>query len=523
MIGELLDRVVGVFDPAKAAKRVHARTILNQQVSRSYDAGRSDRTTSGWNTQNRSADLELLDSADVIRARARSLVQNNAYAIGILRAIVRNVIGCGIAPEARIDGNEPMNDTIETKWHRWQKHCDITGRLSFYEMQALILSEVIEAGEILVHFVKTPDDRSRDIPFALELVEADRIATDWFPRGQNPETGNEVRRGVEVDSNGRPVAYWIYESHPTDLHNFRQIAKRQPAEEFLHLFRQKRVGQTRGVSDFAPVIRWLKDLGYYVENEMQSSAVASCFTVAITTMGGQADGGILDANDTDSSDSHGNKFEYIQPGLVPRLMPGEGVEVINPNRGHADSAAWIDLMLRSMAVGTGLSYERLSRDYSKTNYSSNRASDLEDRREFRPLQEFIITHLCEPVWERFLAEAAMANVEGMPSVIDLAMDFETWSKHVQQPPGWEWVDPVKEQKASADAIATNLSTLSDECGKRGKDWRDVLTQRAKEEAFKKSLGLVTTAEQLMPSTQPVEDTEEEDAAPQKEAATNGKP
>jgi lambda family phage portal protein len=519
MIGEMLDRVVGVFDPAKAARRIHARSVMNQQVRRAFDAARIDRTTSGWNTQNRSADLELLDSADTIRARARSLVQNNAYAIGILRAIVRNVVGCGIAPEARIDGNEPMNDLIETKFHRWQKTCDITGRLSFYEMQSLILSEVIEAGEILVHFVKTPNDRSREIPFALELVEADRLATDWFPRGQNKETGNEVRRGVEVDANGRPVAYWLYESHPTDLHNFRQIAQRYPANEFLHIFKQKRVGQTRGVSDFAPVVRWLKDLHYYVENEMQSSAIASCFTVAITTMGGQADGGILDANDAASSDSHGNKFEYIQPGLVPRLMPGEGVEVINPTRGHADSAAWIELMLRSMAVGTGLSYERLSRDYSKTNYSSNRASDLEDRREFRPMQEFLITHLCEPVYERFLAEAAMANLEGMPSVIDLAMDFETWSKHVQQPPGWEWVDPVKEQKASADAIASNLSTLSDEAGKRGKDWRDLLNQRAKEEAFKKSLGLTTTAQETGVASGETEETEDENM----EVVSNGTP
>lgn len=486
MIAEMIDSVVGLFSPTKAAER---------QVKRRYDAARKDRTTSNWRPSNRSADLEMLADADTIRARARDLVRNNAYAKGIIRAKVRNVVGCGIRPQATVTQRngkpkERFNVAAEQLFDRWQRKCDITGRLSFYEMQRLIAAEVTEAGECLVNFVRS-NDRSRPIPLALELIEADRLASDEFLAGYaNPNNGNEVRRGVEIDRNtGEPVAYWIYQDHPNDVitRSFRPV--RYSAGTVLHLFKQERIGQTRGVSDFAPVIRWLKDLHYYVENELISSAIASCFSVAVKSVGGGADGGLLDTIDDDNTDADANQFEYLQPGQVARLFPDEDISVINPSRQNASANEWINLMLRSMGVGVGLSYERLVRDYSQTNYSSNRASDLEDRREFRIEQDWLINHLCWPVWVRFMASAVDSGAAGFPTPAQFVANYDEWMSVKWQPPGWEWVDPVKEQKASADGINNNLTTLADELGKRGRDWREVLAQRAAEEEYKRQLGL----------------------------------
>lgn len=511
MIGEYIDRLVSVFAPATAAKRSHARRVFENTVARNYDGARSDRLNSHWRTANRSADVELLDSADIIRARVRDLVRNNAYAKGISKALVRNVVGCGIKPQARIPDNTAADERIEAVWARWQETADISGRLSFYEMQALAYTEVLEAGEVLVRYVAS-NDRRRVVPLAIELVEVDRFANDWFIRGVNPATGNEFRRGIEFNALGEPVTYWLYESHPNDLNSWRQQAKPYAAEQFEHLFRQERVGQTRGVSAFAPVLFWLKNLGYLVENELQATAVASCFTAVIKSMGGPSDGGLLDDVDTTAADTAGNQFEYMEPGLVARLMPGEDVQVINPQRSHSEAKAWIDLMVRSIAVGTGLSYERLSRDYSQTNYSSNRASDLEDRREFRPTQQWLERSLCSPTWRRFIEAGSEAGVDGFPSPIELVSMYDDWTSHIHQPPGWEWVDPAKEQKASAESIATNLSTLSDELGKRGKDWKDVLDQRAREQQYMREIGLTSEVTDVEPTDEePTEEPEELEA------------
>lgn len=499
MLGEWVDKVVSVFSPATAAKRMHARRVYSK-LQRDYDAAKVDRTNSHWLPPNKSADLELMNSASMLRARARDLVRNNAYAYGIKRAIVRNVVGCGIIPQAKVENknekpNDRFNKQVEALWHQWQRQADVTGRLSFYELQDLVLSEVVEAGEVLIQFVSSPN-RSRSLPFALEMIECDRLADDYQSfRGINPDNGNELRRGVEVNSAGEPVAYWIYPKHPNDINTLHTRPERFPADRFIHLFRPKRIGQTRGVTEFAPAIRWLKDLGYYLENELQSSAVASCFTAAITTLGGAADGSLLDISESESSDTDGNTFESIQPGMVARLMPGEDVKVINPMRPNSQAEPWINLMIRSMAVGMGLSYERLARDYSQTNFSSNRASDLEDRREFRPWQDWLITHLCIPVWQRFITSAVMQDTRGFPGAFEFLADFERWTKAEWQPPGWEWVDPQKEAAASVIALESNLTTLADELGKRGKDLRETLEQRKREKDMLDELGLTPEPEE----------------------------
>lgn len=493
LIGEIIDRAVSIVSPASAARRAHARAVYNSVAKRNYEAAKRDRLNANWLATNRSADATMLADADEVRARARDLTRNNAYARGIIRAAVRNIVAHGIRPQARVerpDGeqNEAVNSVQESLWDKWQCRADVAGRMTFYEIQQLVVSERWEAGELLVRFVKDESDRSRPIPLALQLIDADQLASDAYSaRRISKETSNEVRRGVEVDATGKPVAYWLYDSHPNDVNGTFPTPKRYDASEFIHLFRPLRIGQSRGISEFSTVVRWAKGLHRYVDYEMDAKSVASCYSVVIKTLDGAASGGLLPPSGEDSTDANSNSFEHIEPGMVARLMPGEDVSVINPARSESESAAWINLMLRSMGVGTGLSYERLTRDYSQTNYSSNRAGDLEDRREFRMEQNWLIEHLCRPVWERVISAAVESGLPGFPGAAEFVADYDRWTNHVWQPPGWEWVDPEKEANASIAAINGNLTTLSEEVGKRGGDWRDTLKQRAVELALQAEL------------------------------------
>jgi capsid protein len=55
--------------------------------------------------------------------------------------------------------------------------------------------------------------------------------------------------------------------------------------------------------------------------------------------------------------------------------------------------------------------------------------------------------------------------------------------------GSEHVDPLKEATAEAARLANNTTTLADVCAKAGKDWRQVLAQRAIEREMEDSLGI----------------------------------
>jgi len=337
---------------------------------------------------------------------------------------------------------------------------------------------------------KTYRGINRPIPLAIELIEADRLATEKDTYKIHSKDGNKIVRGVELDDLGKPLAYWIYPEHPNGPYATRVLPERIPAKDILHLYRMDRIGQTRGVSWFAPVMSWLRDLGVYVDNEIQASAVASCFGVAITTTG-RAGSGLMPSTDSESTDINGNQFEYLEPAMVVRLQPGESVESINPGRPNSASEPWINLMLRGISVGTGLSYEVVSRNYSGTSYSSSRTSMLEDRRRFRRWQRYDVQHMCQPIWDRFCDQAATAGVDGFPSMSEILADRRAATAVEWQTPAWEWVDPQSEQSASDAALTSFQSTYQDELGQRGKNWRNVFYQRAKEEKLKRQLGLVT--------------------------------
>lgn len=495
MISQAIDGAISIVSPAWGAKRAAARRLL-----RAYQGAESNRLTDNKRPKNQSADQELYGpfGADAARAWARLFVRDNAYAWGVVDTIVSSVVGCGIKAQSMLETKDG-DDVEDVNWQRdeafakWCEAADVNGQMTFTEIQALAQREIVEAGEVLIRKLrvgKAYNGIARDVPLALELIEADRLASDRDTYTVARDNGLRITRGIEMDELGRPIAYWVYPSHPLQVNAFSRMPVRIPANEILHLYRRDRIGQSRGVTWFAPVMQWIRDLGVYVDNELQASAVQSCFTLAIKTEGA-APTGVLPSTDQESSDADGNKYEYLQPGQIMYLNPGESVESANPGRNNSQSETWIALILRGIAVGTGLSYEIVARDYSKTTYSSSRTSQLEDRRRFRRWQDYLKTHLCQPIWDAFCEAAIVAGVDGFPAMSDMLTDARKSVPVEWQTQEWEWVDPQNEQAASEGAINSFSSTYQAELGQRGKNWRQVFYQRSKEEKLKRDLGLIT--------------------------------
>jgi lambda family phage portal protein len=503
MITRIIDKAIEAVSPLRALRRMQARKVL-----RSYLGAEPSRVSSGRTPKNQPADTELLGpfGADRLRAWSRELVRNNAYAWGVVDTIVSSVVGCGIKAQSVFetpagDDIEEVNDRRDSVWSEWCEVCDINGQYTLEEIQSIAQREVVEAGEVLIRKIRTPGSVYRGIyrpvPLALEIIEADRLAGDKdnYASRLTASGENRIIRGVEVDDTGRPVAYWIYPDHPLQPYSYTREPERVPASEIMHLFRRERVGQTRGVSWFAPVVAAIRDLGTYLDNELQASAVASCFTVAIKTETPLGD--LADPDGGSPVDSAGNRQSYVEPGMILQLNPGESVEGINPGRPATGAEPWIALILRQIAVGTGLSYETVARDYSQTSYSSSRTSQLEDRRRFRCWQQYLIRHLLQPTWDAFFDAASISGVRGFPVPSDVLADRRKVSPVEWQTPEWEWVDPQSEQAAAKDAIDSFMSDYQTELGSRGRSWRAVFYQRKKEQDLKKKLGLLTPQEQQL--------------------------
>ena len=502
MIGEAFDKFVGVFSPVSQLRRMQARKVM-----RSYQGAESNRLTGNKRPRNQAADQELLGpyGADAMRSWARSLVRDNAYAWNVVDTIVSNVIGAGISAQSTYETTEgedieDANDIRDKTFAEWCEVCDINGELTFAEIQSLAQREVCEAGEVLIRLIKTSGKEyrgiSRPVPLALELIEADRLSLDhdtYIVRASR-ESGNRIIRGVELDDKGKPIAYWIYPEHPNSPYTVKnQTPERVPANEILHLYRKDRVGQSRGISWFAPIMSPMRDLSTYIDNELQASAVASCFTVFIKS--DNPTGSLLAPEGEDTTDNNGNQLDHIEPGIVTRLAKDEDVSFANPGRPNSASEPWINLMLRGISAGTGTNYEAIAKDFSKTSYSSSRTSKLEDRPRNKRWQNYMVWHFCQPVWDEFMNAAARQGLDGFPTSTELLEDRRKVSPVEWQLPEQEWVDPAGEQSAANDSINAYMSTYQDELGSRGRSWRATFYQAAKEKKLRMQLGLLKADEQ----------------------------
>ena len=189
---------------------------------RMYQGANVSRLTSDWVTSSTSADAEIKGSLPRLRNRSRQLVRDNDYARQAIRAVKNNVVGTGIKLQAQVRMqrgggrlDQPVNDAIETAWAAWGKKqfCHTGGRLSWHDMERLVIGAMAESGEVFIRKVRQPFGGSR-VPFALEVIESDLLDDTYT--GRSTIDGNEWRMGVECDKWGRPVQYAFLNKHPGD-------------------------------------------------------------------------------------------------------------------------------------------------------------------------------------------------------------------------------------------------------------------------------------------------------------------
>jgi lambda family phage portal protein len=454
---------------------------------RGFAAAQYNRLVNDWVTSSASIDAELRGSLKTLRNRTRDLCRNNDYAKNALRAIENNVIGQGVRLQSQVTQttgrnanklNDRVNTAIEAAWAEWCKKdaCHTAGTLSFADIERLLISSVAESGEVFVRVVRKKFGRS-EVAFALEILEADLLDEDHNEILRN---GNEVRFGIERDEWLRPVAYYFKTKHPGD-YTFTGTADRGkirvPAADVIHLFRQTRPGQTRGFPWFAPAIVRMHHLHGFEEAEVIKARAQASIMGFIKSEGDGLTDGTQD----------NQRVTNFEPGTIEHLLPGEDFTSFSPTSPGGQFEPFLRAMLRAVAAGIGVSYETLSRDYSQSNYSSSRLALLDDRDNWRTLQQWMIENFHHAVFEQWLEMAWLSGAVDLPNY---AGNEKTYKAVRFVPRGWSWVDPVKEVNAYKDAVRSGFMTVSDVVAASGQDFDELVTQRKREIDTTESLDLV---------------------------------
>lgn len=472
----LIDRILGAIAPGFQAQRVAARLNL-MRIEAAYDAARRTRRTKGWRTESTSANAETETQLVPMRDRSRDLVRNNPYASAGLDMLVAYQVGTGIVPRPRT-GDADLDRRVSALWEAWSPHADAARRHDIFGLQALAARTRAESGEALVQLIPLSAAEMRrrgtPVPLALRLLEPDVLPLDVA----SMQPGVTVRQGVETDASGAAVAYHILTEHPGDPAVVSWSTRRTvrvPAASMLHLYREDRPGQLRGVPDLAPVMTRLRLLDEYEDATLMQAMAQACIAAFITSNAPVSKGPLEGTAET------GEPVKTLVPGMVERLLPGEDVQFLAPS-GTGPFSEFTRHQLRAVATGFGLTYDLMTGDLSQANYSSLRAGRLAFKRRLEQAQWLmLIPRLCQPVWEAFIQAAQAVGAlpprpEGYPV---------EWG-----PPRFEMVDPLKDAMAIRLMTRMGLKTWGQAVAEEGYDPETQALEIAKWNDVADELGLI---------------------------------
>lgn len=468
--------------------------------SRGYDGAGTGRRLEDWITSGASGNALVAQGGRLLRQRSRDLVRNAPMGSRARREFASLLVGNGIVPRCAT-GDRKLDQAVNTLWKAWEKVGNArrgvkkTAAVGVYALQSQAAGAWFDSGEVLIRRRFRRMEDGLPVPLQVEVLESDHLATEKTGRLSN---GGRIIQGVELDPLGGLEAYHLYREHPGESEagftfgegNFAGVQTRivrVSAEAIAHVYEELRVGQLRGIPWLAPVIVAMKDGDDAADAERVRMKIAAAMTAFVFGDDTEEEGVSAKVEDYD-----GNPVEVFEPGLIAYVRGGKDIKLPNPVAATQWESFW-RTTVQQIAIGAGpFTYETLSGDLSRVNFSSIRKGEKGVRRmvdQYR--SQMFIPLACDPIWRWFIDGAKAAGLiprfrEDETSGALVEIDYPVrWID-----PPWEEVDQTKQAAADLSRMRSGEITLFDVIVKNtGRDPLDVLDEHAriKEECERRGL------------------------------------
>ena len=266
----------------------------------------NSQTLAGFNGVSYSATADILPTRQILVSRARQLDMTCPLASAAIDRMTGGIIGAGltyaVSDTSEFFDNEfykALTDELKRllKRRSISRLFDAQCRLTFNQIQEMACRNWLLSGDVF--FVRRQQPNGA---FAWRAIESDRVMSPYYmfspdstENGMsfyaliNPDTGNRIIDGVELDDDASPVAYWVVKDYiDKPLLITPEQIERIPSHDsdglpvMIHLFKPTRPDQYRGVPLLANVIETLHNTRNYAQAELQAaifqSAVWGFFT-----------------------------------------------------------------------------------------------------------------------------------------------------------------------------------------------------------------------------------------------------
>lgn len=490
-----------------------------------------------WSPPVRSADADINPNKQLLDSRSRDRMANDGYVSNAVHMHQDSIVGgqyllnCKPHTEILKAQNKAFDDTwlnefqevVESRFTLYGESpdawLDASRNDTFTGLVRLAVGIHTYAGEIL-GTAEWLRDAGRPYNTAIQMVDVDRLSNPY-----DSFDTERMRRGIEKNRNGAPVAYHIRTSHPGDWYlgadnpyQWRRVMARKPwgRRQVIHIHEKARPDQSRGISDMVAVLKQMKMTSKFQDIALQSAVIQATYAATIESelpadavygqMGMDNNGATWAEQYLQSIAKYvgSSKNLNIDGAKIPHLYPGTKLNIRNaaPNEGVGDN--FEESMLRHIARSLGLSYEEFSGDFSQTNYSSGKMAINNTNKRMQAKKKLGADRFANMVFQLWFEEALNKGDIPMPRGVGPEFFYQGQNKDALTAASWigankGQIDELKETQAAIMRIKSGLSTYEDECSKLGRDYRDIMKQRAREKRMSEDKGLEFDLDTKAPS------------------------
>jgi len=429
-------------------------TKFRSVVDRYFSPNGTSDSISDWYPElisEKSSDEDSWEN-EVSVARCRNVSDVDVIS-GALNREGFNIVQSGV-------GVKSPNDDFNSMFALWSKvpsMFDISGDNNLKQALRLIVRAWRTDGEAFLvrHFYKTESA----VPICFEILPVDAI-------DMSRDNNDDIVRGIRYDkATGRKKGYFFYEDGNNSFKS-REI----DAGRVIHTSMKKAIGRKRGSPTLAASATSTRDMKQYVDFERLAAKVHSCISFFLKT---------------DSPEAYKKLKEegkiplpkFLQPGKVFALPMGTSVANSGQQRPTTSFEPFVQSILQFISTSINHAYPNFSGNYERSSYSAARMATIEERVAFKFFQSELISQVITPV---VLMVAQACQIAGhLPPDIDLyAFAYQDTT---YLPPGFDWVDPLKEAKSIEILVEKKYMTLTKLLGDKGIDFAKHVEQ-LKEEA-----------------------------------------
>lgn len=471
---------------------------------------RADRSMLPASVQDAQFDATCAARTEIMR-KARYFEKNNAIAQRIGSVFADYTVG----PNGLIllpNSSDPKwNAAAKLYWTTTQNFIDLNSRQNLGTLQGLIAWRWLFDGEIFI--IKTRGQSRNGASFPrIQLIESHRVAT---PPDMRTQEGKTIIDGVDIDSDGRPIAYRIKDSSDS------QIFRRVDAANVIHVFEPNRPGEYRGISFFHAAINYLHLLDDLQVLEFRAATTQAEAATFITNAAGQLDASRLRQNrvgiasPVSSTGENGAQqmVEYYRMLYGGRIFAGKSGDTFShttPTRpADATRALW-SYLTSCVCAAVGIPKMICFSEWLENFQGTVARGDYDIAAQFFRARSAVMAAAMREVYIFCLGWGKNSD----PTLRDPPAD---WTNVTVRPPRAVNVDAGRNSQAMLAELAQGATNYELIYSPLGLDWQEEITKLADQIAFinklaaDKGINPADLREQAVaPIAQPVPDPNAED-------------